>query len=158
MSYVGYASVPSDENGASLHQVIERYTQPGNLFFLRWLHQVSGIITELPDQLSPEGQLFNANFELRWKKRQRGYDVLWLGQNAPDSSEIFTAIKRQWQTEDHPALLHDRKTPQYPNLFKYPRELKVWQRYFRDAETGIVHFIALTVSRPQPSDSSPFQS
>ena len=159
MSYVGYTSIPIDPDDKSLRQLIERYTQPGDFFFLRSLHQVSGIITTLPDTLTPEGQLFNAITELRWKKRRQGYEILWLGQQAPDSDYRFTAIQRQWQTEDHPALLHDRRTPQYPNLFRYPAALKdeLWQRYFRDAETGIVHFVALALREPKSSKAKPTQ-
>ena len=146
MSYVGYADISAKDNN-SLRQLIEQYSKPGDFFFLRSLHRVSGIITELPDQLSPEGQLFNARFELRWKKRRQGYELLWLGQQAPTNTEDFTKIERQWETKDHDALLHARKTPQYPNLFYYPSELEktIQQRYFRDAGTGIVHFVALTV-------------
>lgn len=161
MTYVGYATIAADtgETDRYLRELIDRYTQTGTCFFLRSLHQVSGIITALPEKLSPEGQLFNANVELRWKKRRRGYELLWLGQQAPEDSSTFTTIPRQWQTEDHPALLHDRRTPQYPNLFKYPDNLKsqIRQRYFRDQETGIIHFIALTVHESKPSESRPVQ-
>ena len=165
MSYVGYTSIPIDQNDKSnqadksLRQLIDCHTQPGDFFFLRSLHKVSGMVTTLPDTLSPEGQLFNGITELRWKKRRQSYEILWLGQHAPANTEGFTAIQRQWQTEDHRASLHDRRTPQYPNLFQYPPELKdqLWQRYFRDAETGVVHFVALTVHEPQSSEANPTQ-
>jgi hypothetical protein len=160
MSYVGYTSIPTAADDQGLRQLLDLYTQPGDFFFLRSLHQVSGIITELPVELSPEGQLFNHTLELRWKKRRQGYDILWLGLHPPADVKAFTAIERQWQTADRPALLHDRRTPQYPNLFRYPPELKnqIRQRYFRDAATGIVHFVALTVHQSQPSKSNPTQA
>lgn len=150
MSQAGYASTAIAQDEQSLRQLLDRYSQPGDFFFLRWLHKVSGITSQLGSQVSPEGQLFNTTFELRWKKRQQGYSILWLGLQPPDDSDnlsTFTTIDRQWQTDDRPALLHDRKTPQYPNLFIYPPELKdqIRQRYFRDGNTNIVHFVALTV-------------
>ncbi|XHX78418.1 MAG: hypothetical protein RBJ76_29045 [Stenomitos frigidus ULC029] len=156
VGYVAYASVATE---ADLRQLIEQSIQPNSFFFLRSLHQVSGIQSILPHQLSPVGQLFNPTVELRWKQRRQGYEVLWLGQRSPADTKTFTAIERQWQTEDHPALLHDRRTPQYPNLFRYPTELKkqMQQRYFRDAETGIVHFVALTIQTPQTLEASPAQ-
>lgn len=158
MSQVGYASTSIPQDEQSLRQLLDRYSQPGDFFFLRWLHKVSGFTSQLDSQISPEGQLFNATFELRWKKRRQGYDVLWLGLQPPQNADnsIFTAIDRPWQTDDRLALLHNRKTPQYPNLFIYPSELKdqIRQRYFRDGKTGIVHFVALTVHQPVSSHST----
>jgi len=144
MSYVGYATVGSE---AALHDLIQRFDPSETYYFLRSLHQVSGIQRGLPAALSPEGQIFNASTELRWKTKGQGYDLLWLGQASPDAAMGFMPIKRNWQTDDRPVLLHQRKTPQYPHLFRYPKglEKRLQQRYFRDANTDIVHFIALTV-------------
>lgn len=127
-----------------------------SFFFLRWAHRVSGMKAALPETLSPEGQWFSELGELRWKRDRHGYQVLWLGQQRPQDVEqlshlAWTAIDRQWQFVDQPVLLHDRRTPQFPHLFDYPTRLqnRLRQRYFRDAETDIVHFVALTVHPPQ---------
>ena len=146
--YVSYAEIATEQE---LHTLLQYYTQSGDFFFfLRWRHEVSGIITDLPKHLSPEGQVFNACTELRWKLGRQGYELLWLGQKKPEAAGKFVAIDRTWEAEDHPALLFDRKTPQYPNRFRYPKglEKQIRQRYFRDAHTSIVHFIALTVQPP----------
>ena len=140
MSYVGHTTV--DER-----QLLELIQQCSGdrFFFLRSSHQVSGIVSELPLVLSLEGQVFNNQLELRWKAEKQSYRVLLLSRTI--ELEGFTKIAGDWQTEDHPALLHDRRNPQYPNLFRYPLglEKRIQQRYFRDATTGIVHFVALTV-------------
>ena len=156
MTYVGYSTVESEADFRNLFQLDRNGHADASeeyFFFLRSLHQVSGIIppSELPDQLSPEGQMFSAQAELRWKKSAQGYDVLWLGQKPPANETAFTPINRPWEIEDHTAMLHDRKTPQFPNLFRYPKGLKqrVGQRYFRDTSTSIVHFIALTIVPPK---------
>lgn len=167
MRYVGYAYVGSQTDLLKLlpAKPLEQSKQPKppeSFFFLRWRHKVSGILVEQPETLSPEGQWFTANGELRWKPHRQGYQILWLGHVAPSSVESlkdleFTPVKRSWQTEDHAALLHDRRTPQYPHLFRYPSRLqnRIQQRYFRDGDTGTVHFIALTVRPPQSPDASP---
>lgn len=159
VGYVGYGSVASEKElrhllGSTNPTASEISNE--QFFFLRSLHQVSGIVTpsDLPDQLSPEGQMFSAQAELRWKKSAQGYDLLWLGQQQPADETAFTSIKGEWQIEDKTAILHDRKTPQFPKLFRYPKGLKkrLGQRYFRDGNTSIVHFIALTIMLPKTTN------
>ncbi|GAB4302688.1 MAG: hypothetical protein Fur0025_43640 [Oscillatoriaceae cyanobacterium] len=48
---------------------------PPCYYFLRWPHQVSGIISELEEFPSPEGQMFTSKLELRWKT-SRGAEML----------------------------------------------------------------------------------
>jgi hypothetical protein len=170
MAFVEYANVASETDLIKfLPTQPNEPSQPQELFFfLRWAHEVSGILTQLPEQLSPEGQWFSALGELRWKKYRMGYQVLWLGQEPASTIDSltkvkFTPIHRRWQTADHPALLHDRRTPQFPHLFTYPSQLtnrpnrpnRLWQRYFRDADTDVVHFVALTVHPPQAAEAAP---
>ena len=51
-------------------------------YFLRSPHKVSGICMKLPEEFpTAEGQMFNANCELRWKKRKSDYDVLVLSRD-----------------------------------------------------------------------------
>jgi hypothetical protein len=142
MSYVGHTTVDREQ----LLKLLEQCSGD-RFFFLRSTHQVSGILSELPPVLSPEGQVFNSQIELRWKAEKQRYRVLLLSRDS--ELEGFKAIAGDWETEDHPALLHDRRTPQYPNRFVYPSglEKRIQQRYFRDRTTGIVHFVALTVKK-----------
>ncbi|MEO0377094.1 MAG: hypothetical protein AAF329_21260 [Cyanobacteria bacterium P01_A01_bin.17] len=169
MSKTGYVAQTQVTAPADLRQLLtpaaaEQSEAADSYFFVRWTHQVSGIKTTLPESLSPEGQWFTAKGELRWKAQRSGrYDLLWLGQIAPNevsrlSNLAFTPIQRSWRIYDRPVLLHDRRTPQFPNLFDYPTRLQncLRQRYFRDRDTDIIHFVALTVHPPQ-TNSAPSQ-
>jgi hypothetical protein len=164
MAFVEYANVASEADLIKLLPTQPNEpSQPQELFFfLRWAHEVSGILTHLPEQLSPEGQWFSALGELRWKKYRMGYQVLWLGLEPASTIDSltkveFTPVQRRWQADDHPALLHDRRTPQFPHLFHYPSRLtnRLWQRYLRDEVSDVVHFVALTVHPPQAAEAAP---
>ncbi len=163
--FVECATLASEQELFSLFSVqSDDASQPlESFFFLRWPHKVSGWVTEQPEQLSPEGQWLTAIAELRWKCDRNGYQILWLGQQSakeiqPLSGLEWTPIDRTWETDDDkPVLLHDRRTPQFPHLFNYPTRLsnRLRQRYFRDANTGIVHFVALTIYPAQSSSEQP---
>jgi hypothetical protein len=154
MSYVASTQVESE---SQLRELLEKHTRGSSYYFLRWTHAVSGILTELPSELSPEGQLFNADLELRWQQTLQGYQVLLLSQSEQPG---FEPLLGEWEHEDHPILLHDSKkfqdlngftcfkNPQYPNGFTYSSAIdrdRIQQRYFRNTKTLAVQFIALTV-------------
>ena len=127
-------------------------------YFLRSPHMVSGICMEPPKQFpTTEGQMFNANCELRWKKCQSGYDVLILSKNnftlGDFKLEGFEKVSGNWETSDFKAYLYENET-QFPKKFVYkklknenikPKDISIGQRYFQDKDTTTVHFIALTV-------------
>ena len=151
MSFVGYGQADSAED---LKALIENYAkQSPSYYFLRWAHRVSGMKTELPEEFpSPEGQVFNADMELRWKSQKSGYAVLLLSDTADTATATangFTAISGDWKGIDRLAHHHESKETQYPKGFAYadgvkPKHIK--QRYFCDRNTATVHFVALTIA------------
>ncbi|YAF96638.1 MAG: hypothetical protein AB3A66_02865 [Nodularia sp. CChRGM 3473] len=143
MSFVGYKQVSSSDE---LRKLLQDYYQQPSYYFLRWTHKVSGIVADLPLEFpSPEGQMFNKELEIRWKQNNSGYQVLLLSQNQPKTTPDFTSIGKTWKTCDRPAYLYDFDKTQFPKGFSYPHKLNLGQRYFQDADTSTIHFVALTV-------------
>jgi len=157
-AFVGSRTVTEAELGALIrHAAI---ALPSSYYFLRWFHKVSGIQMTLPhDFPSPEGQLFNAELELRWKQRDSNYEVLLLSQTKPASDLEFRALEVEWECCDRRAYFYDNDETKFPKGFLYqdaegkarsPKEKplkQVKQRYFRDAQTATIHFVALTVGK-----------
>ena len=134
-----------------LATVLEHLANPQSAYFLRWPHRVSGWHSKLPKEFpSPEGQLVTAEIELRWRRYGHGYDLLllsaesvkWVADQLPELKRLGT-----WQTCLRPVLPYRDRIPQYPKRFQYeginPDQLQ--QRYFRNAQTGIVQFVALAL-------------
>ncbi|MEH2056855.1 MAG: hypothetical protein V7K97_12010 [Nostoc sp.] len=143
MSFVGYKQVSSLEE---LRNLLTDYYQERSYYFLRWTHQVSGILADLPpDFPSPEGQMFNTELELRWKQNNGGYQVLLLSQTQPKTELEFTPIGKDWKTCDRHAYLYDLDETKFPKGFIYPEKLSLGQRYFQDTETSTIRFVALTI-------------
>ncbi len=124
-------------------------------YFVRSPHAVSGICMKLPDEFFPgfEGQMFNADRELRWKKQAHQYEVLILSRVEADL-EGFERLTEEWEICDRPACFHDIDETKFPKSFIYKGEkdektdsknISIGQRYFQDKRTAIVHFVALTV-------------
>ncbi|MBE9053073.1 hypothetical protein IQ243_22140 [Nostocales cyanobacterium LEGE 11386] len=143
MSFVGYKQVSSSDE---LRKLLQDYYQQTTYYFLRWTHKVSGIVADLPPEFpSPEGQMFNKELEIRWKQNHNGYQVLLLSQNQLTITSDFISIGKTWKTCDRPAYLYDFDKTQFPKGFSYPHKLNLGQRYFQDADTSTIHFVALTV-------------
>lgn len=143
MSFVGYNQVNSTDD---LKKLIKHYAERSpSYYFLRWAHCVSGIISELPKFPSPEGQVFNSVLELRWKQQGSGYSLLLLSETL-DAAEGFTAIPGDWKTCDRTAHFNGKTDARFPKGFTYPEKLLIQQRYFLNAKTATVHFVALTVA------------
>lgn len=126
------------------------------IYFLKWLHQVSGMVNNLehlPAKFpSPEGQMFTDSISLRWRQQGQQYDLLLLSPNPLSCTAEWQEISENnqpisWETRLLPILFHDEQDPQYPNRFNFQGVLEkdICQRYFRDACTGTVHFVALTL-------------
>lgn len=140
-AFVGVKQVASADE---LKQLLENSSQQ-NYYFLQWPHKVSGIVEELSELPSPEGQMFNRKFELRWKQRDSEYEILILSVENPNSTlGTFEAIGNRWKTIDRNAHLYTKPETRFPHQFIYPK-INIAQRYFMDAETATVHFVALTV-------------
>lgn len=142
-AFVGVKKVSSADE---LKHLLENSSDP-NYYFLQWPHKVSGIVEKLSEFPSPEGQMFNSQFELRWKQRGSEYEVLILSTENPDSAlGDFQAIGNKWKIIDRNAHLYTKHETRFPHQFIYPK-INIAQRYFMDAETATVHFVALTVTK-----------
>jgi hypothetical protein len=163
MSFVGIRHLPSEEE---LQKLLDNRNDKSCCYFLRWTHAVSGIIRELKDLPgkfpSPEGQMFNSDWELRWKRNKKGYEVLLLSTTKEDG---FTAIKNErnkevkWQTEIRTAPVYSNSETRFPKSFIYPKNengkaIGIAQRYFIDTATGAIQFVVLTLKQPK-SDKQP---
>lgn len=156
MAFVGFRCITA----AELNELVSNpaIALPSSYYFLRWFHRVSGIQMALPNDFpSLEGQLFNAELELRWKQRGNKYEVLLLSQTVPDAKLNFLRLEGIWECTDRNAYFYDNDETKFPKGFLYQdvegkalilkeKPLKqVKQRYFRDAQTATVYFVALTI-------------
>lgn len=133
---------------SELRKLLNNYKGDESYYFLRWVERISGFILDLPDFLSPEGQMFNADLEIRWKHKDDKYEVLLLSKYDNEYSE-FDSFAQTWQSEDHNAKFYTATETRFPKEFIYPPKLNIGQRYFKDRDTGIVHFVALTILAPK---------
>ncbi|NEP77855.1 MAG: hypothetical protein F6K17_14085 [Okeania sp. SIO3C4] len=142
MIFVGTKQLNSVDE---LRELLTKNSNENSYYFLRWSHKVSGIVKNLPSEFpSSEGQMFNEKLELRWKKNNKGYQILLLS-NADPLPE-FSPLGKTWKTKLRDAFFYDKENRET----RFPRKFKVEcpniaQRYFLDAQTATVHFIALTV-------------
>ena len=142
----GFVSQKSDISIGELLRLLK--SRSDAQYFLRYVDKVSGFIAQdklkLLDTLSPEGQMFDQNVELRWKQRGDKYDVLWLGIEEPTND--FKDIAGNWQYENRKALVYPKTETRLPKGIKSGSvNVNVGQRYFRDTCTDTIHFIALRV-------------
>ena len=148
MSFVGIKQLSSEEElkaEEKLKDFLNNRKAGSCCYFLRWNHAVSGIIRELKDLPgkfpSPEGQMFNGDWEVRWKQNKKGYEVLLLSTTQENG---FAAVGNEWETEIRQAHVYSNSETRFPRKFKveFPN---ITQRYFIEKETSTVQFIALTV-------------
>ena len=158
MTFVGCKQLSSSQE---LQTLLKDFDRQPSYYFLRWKHKVSGILTYLPSEfISAEGQMFNAELELRWKKNSSGYQVLLLSQNQPNKELEFNSIGKHWKTCDRNAYFYDIDETKFPQGFTYknesqdniePKKISLAQRYFQDVQTSTVHFVALTINKTNAS-------
>lgn len=144
--FVGFSE--KDLSVKVLLEIIEPLLSPSSYYFLRWTDRVSGIIQEKPtaeDFPMLEGQMFNYEYELRWKyKHQSHYELLLLSTKGEHPS--FTPLGKTWVIEEHNAHIYSATETRFPKDF-HTTNVDVAQRYFRDKKTATVHFVALTTKR-----------
>jgi hypothetical protein len=140
MSFVGVKQLSSADE---LRELLDQKANQHTYYFLLWFHKVSGIVKDLPSEFpSPEGQMFNADCEVRWKQNKEGYEVLLLSQ--ADSDLGFTTVGKSWETQVRAAQVYSNSETRFPNQFKNECS-NIAQRYFIDQQTSTVQFVALTV-------------
>lgn len=155
MAFVGTKNLNSLEE---LKKFLAEIKQKQDYYFLRSPHKVSGIESELTEEINSatEGQVFNSQWELRWKKNRSSYNLLLLSQENTDICSQFKPISFEWETEDRKALLYEAndtrdreirsKETRFPQGFTHTQP-KIAQRYFLDSQTATVHFVALTIQQ-----------
>lgn len=130
-----------------LRDLLEKPSNQRDYYFLRWPHKVSGIVEQLPDEFpSPEGQMFNCDRELRWKQQGQHFSVLLL--STTGSEPGFKGIGQKWETQQRDAHIYPATETRFPKGLSSTK-VDVAQRYFMDADTATVHFVALTVAKKQ---------
>jgi hypothetical protein len=135
-------------SGDDLCRLIEQLSTSDSYYFARWQHRVSGMVQDLGKVIpSPDGQVFDRQFELRWQQNDdQSYEVLLLHCEQGVENWDFQAIDSEWKiSEPLGAYLYDKDETRFPKGFQYPKNLKLRQRYFQDAATATVHFVALTL-------------
>ena len=152
---IGYMGFKQVSSSAELKDLLKKLAVEKSYYFVRSPHAVSGICMKLPDEFSLgfEGQMFNADRELRWKKQANQYEVLILSQVEADL-DGFEQLTEEWQICDRPACFHGIEETKFPKSFIYNGEsdekidsknINIGQRYFQDKKTATVHFVALTI-------------
>ena len=151
----GFVYVRSRLSPDEVKKLLEKLATEESYYFVRSPHAVSGICRKLPDEFSLgfEGQMFNSDRELRWKKQGGVYEALILS-TVPADLEGFEAIDENWEWCDRAAYFHSLDEPKFPKTFIYkgendekiePNNISIGQRYFQDQRTATVQFVALTV-------------
>ena len=151
----GFVYVRSRLSEDDVKKLLKQPETEKSYYFVRSPHAVSGICMKLPDEFFPglEGQMFDADRELRWKKQGSTYEALLLSRVAADL-EGFEAIGENWEWCDRTAYFHTLDEPKFPKSFIYKGEndekldyknISIGQRYFQDKRTATVHFVALTI-------------
>ena len=133
--FVGTAVFTSSELQAFLQNL------PNYHCFQRWSHCVSWD-APTAQAISPIGQAFNAERELRWQQQGNCYQVLLLSTVALEPE--FVAIGQGWHYRDRAAHFYPKTETRLPRSLSYP-DINIAQRYFIDARTAAVQFVALTV-------------
>lgn len=151
----GFVYVRSGLSRDEVKDLLDKLATEESYYFVRSPHAVSGICMKLPEEFFPgfEGQMFNADRELRWKKQGSAYQALLLSRVEADL-EGFEPIGENWEWCDRAAYFHPLDEPKFPKSFVYKGEknekivsnnISIGQRYFQEKRTATVHFVALTV-------------
>lgn len=145
-SYVGVSAVADT---TALAKLVNDHIGSDGYLFLRWPHQVHCSLVSEPPEAGidcSEGQAFNQSKELRWKQKGAAYELLLLSEFEAENSPVrdeFVAIGSSWRTKTLDAKIYLETETRFPKKVTVPAGLEVGQRYFIDAETACVQFIAL---------------
>ena len=134
-----------------LKPLLEKLKTKDGYYFLKWPDRVSGFVSNLPDEfLSPEGQMFNSQQEIRWKRKGKNFNILCLTIGELDPDLTWEPLEGDWSFQDREAAVYPETETRFPNKIINQvanDENVVRQRYFLDSKTATVHFVALTVAK-----------
>lgn len=130
---------------SELKALLTQLQGESSYYCLRWTHKLSDFERNLPDEFpSPEGQLFDENREIRWQQKGDGFSVLLL--SIAGSHPDFREIGSSWAVQNRDAHLYPPTETRFPKSTA-KNAPNIAQRYFLDADTSTVHFVALTVKQ-----------
>lgn len=159
----GFVDVKQVSLWDELKKLLEKLANEESYYFVRSPHAVSGIQMKLPEQFPPyfEGQMFNSEREIRWKKQGNSYEILLLSRVEIEPNLGFQPIYNEpeeieWEVCDRHAYFYDIDETKFPKSFIFkdinnqdidPKTIPIRQRYFHEKKTATVHFVALTVKK-----------
>ncbi|MGL4500314.1 MAG: hypothetical protein ACRCU2_14710 [Planktothrix sp.] len=141
----GFVGVRNNLTESDLKALLEHPPNQPTYYCLRWLHKLGELSTKLPSDFpSPEGQMFDENREIRWQKKGDCFSVLLLSTTGEERE--FRPVGNRWQVQDRDAHLYPPTETRFPKLAG-ETPVNIGQRYFFDADTSTVHFVALRVKK-----------
>jgi hypothetical protein len=143
-----FVGVKKSVSVTELLKLIDKLAIERNYYFCRWSHQVSENWETAPEEKHfpmLEGQMFNAQCELRWKRQPNDNYELLLLSIAPEQTE-FIKIGETWETQQRDAHLLSSTDRRFPKHLPQQKD-DIAQRYFIDKNTATVHFVALTIKK-----------
>lgn len=144
--YVGVTPEPVDLE--QLQKIVDSCMGKDGWLFLRWPHKVLLQPVSAPPKTGfdcQEGQAFSNTKELRWKRKGTNYEVLLLSEEGGD--ELLSPIGYAWETKVLNAKAYPETETRFPRKVTIPAELDIGQRYFIDAETACIQFVALVSNK-----------
>ena len=151
MAWVGYTTIDSL---TKLQHFLQSCQTTTSQYFMRWLDRGS-VFNAQPslDSLSPMGQLFDSDRELRWRFQGGRYSVLLLSNvDTPGAEQpltlhdcCFQPIGNAWKTQTFNAHVYPETETRLPAPIA-TNGVNIHQRHFIDRATATVHFTALVVA------------
>ena len=144
--YVGVA--PEPVSLEKLGEIVDSCMDKDSWLFLRWPHRVLLRPIGKPPETGfdcLEGQAFSLTKELRWKRKGKNYEVLLLSANGGDAS--LSPIDGIWKTKELKAKAYPETETRFPRKISIPDNLDISQRYFIEAGTACVQFVALVSNK-----------
>jgi len=86
--------------------------------------------------------MFDGDRELRWKQQGSQFEVLIL--STRKETPAFEPVGEDWTVQKRKAYVYPATETRLPQGIA-DRQVNISQRYFHNAKTAIVHFVALTV-------------
>lgn len=151
MAWVGHTMIDSL---TKLQKFLQSCQTTTSQYFMRWPDCVSGFKAQpLPNNLSPMGQLFDSDRELRWRFQGGRYSVLLLSNVDDPVAEqpltfhncCFQPIGNAWKTQTFNAHVYPETETRLPAPIA-TNGVNIHQRFFIDRATATVHFTALAVA------------